>query len=161
MSDVIQDTNHFQIETPTDNVELLGYTTRIRINLLNRIMECGEDGEGPDIQDSKLMNTATKLLAGLDAQIINSQRIEASSKNSDAIADLATALDGFVLDNGSGFQRIDQAPSVAAIEGEYEHVTANLVLPEMEFIDGMLDPVGAAVDLDKIMSENRPNNKEG
>lgn len=149
------DPNHFIPENPEGDDALLGYTNRIRMNLVNEMMT----GESKvSVSDNKSMRTLLTTLKDADSQVIAKKRIAAAEKTADGFADIATALDGYMkrvaAETGTKFQRHDGDD----VEGDAEvgaPNAASLNIPKREFIEGQLDPSGAEIDIDDIMRKGR------
>lgn len=137
------------VPMPENDDGVLNFTQQIRAEVITRIMS------DVDVNDAKSMSTLTKMLAGMDSQIISMRRIAAHEKSSDAMGDIANIL-------VAHFAQQKDAPKLTrhddVLEGDYRPVVPEL--PAKEFIPGQLDPVGAPVDINEIMQKGIEASRE-
>lgn len=143
MSEEVKEVKYQAFDGELDDESLLRQTQQARMRIANRIME-----DDSAALDSKLVGSLSKMIDGIDKQVLGRRRAEAADKSAGAQQDVANALNDWVRDKrGARIERHDGPP-----EGEnsgYQPTVPHI--PDGGQDEGELAPVGEKIDVELIM----------
>lgn len=143
MSEEVKEVKYQAFDGELDDESLLRQTQQARMRIANRIME--DDNAA---LDSKLVGSLSKMIDGIDKQVLGRRRAEAADKSAGAQQDVANALNNWVREKrGARIERHDGPP-----EGENSGYQPTIPqIPDGGQGEGELAPVGEKIDVEQIM----------
>lgn len=134
--------------------DVLRFTQQARALALNQLLQTKDLGNDP-----KAVNSLSKLVDGMDKQVLTKRRIATAEKANEISGDVANTLNQWVT--GKAGAKIQRHDATGADTGHRPMVP---LLPSATHKDGELAPVGAQVDVELIMktafSQRRPEDDE-